>query len=502
MNSYLSEEELIDSINKYINPIKEKAYRHTYLLSHPVLNKNPYTSDFHQSMFKNKQVSRVTFFITVKGFIVYLIKNFLFFLFFITTAILRKVFYRKDVLFDKKSIIIDSFLLPEKVLKSGSYQELYFQNLEDILIKRGYKPIYMPRLYIHTKNIFSVGKLLEIIQKDKNDFLLESDCLTFFDYFKLIKFILLYPFYHFSIRQKETSLEDRYFNNALLRSLQNVTFESYARYLLGKGLAQRHDNLKILSWCEFQNMEKNFYKAVNESEKNITVYGCQFLIQYRAYQSMFIDSIDKELGISPTKVLTNGRYYSNQINQANGISLRYKGLFEFYENKKVGGKNIALLSYNIEESRSMLKKLSDIEGPLLIKIHPATSEGDFIDLLKARWKFTYGPIYELFYLAKLAFVAPMSGTALEAVALGIAVIIIGDENSMFVNPLCKEGQGQIWDVVFSQNELMKVYNDLLKYKKDEPLIASRLSKWYKDNFFIEPTEENIIKAFELEKEET
>ena len=91
----------------------------------------------------------------------------------------------------------------------------------------------------------------------------------------------------------------------------------------------------------------------------------------------------------------------------------------------------------------------------------------------------------------------MSGTALEAVACGISVIIISSSNSLTVNPLVNFGYGKIWDIVFDGTELNGKVNALLEYKKNNPDEIYSISKWYKDNFFIEPTESNICNAFKL-----
>ena len=44
---------------------------------------------------------------------------------------------------------------------------------------------------------------------------------------------------------------------------------------------------------------------------------------------------------------------------------------------------------------------------------------------------------------------------------------------------------------------MEKVNSLLVYSKDNPEEIDSISNWYRDNFFIEPTEINISKAFEL-----
>jgi len=65
------------------------------------------------------------------------------------------------------------------------------------------------------------------------------------------------------------------------------------------------------------------------------------------------------------------------------------------------------------------------------------------------------------------------------------------------NPLVDYGRGEIWDIAFSEDDVKKKCNLLLEYRKNSPDKVKKIASWYKEKFFIEPTEENIVKAFEL-----
>ena len=94
-----------------------------------------------------------------------------------------------------------------------------------------------------------------------------------------------------------------------------------------------------------------------------------------------------------------------------------------------------------------------------------------------------------------------SGTSVEAVACGISVIIIASQDNLTANPLIEYGKGKIWDIAYSKEEVEILYNHLIKYRDENQEEIKQIASWYKDNFFIEPTEENIVKAFELDKGE-
>lgn len=52
--------------------------------------------------------------------------------------------------------------------------------------------------------------------------------------------------------------------------------------------------------------------------------------------------------------------------------------------------------------------------------------------------------------------------------------------------------------IYATYGLMKMYNNLIKYKDENTDKIQKIAAWYKENFFIGPTEENVIKAFKLD----
>ena len=108
-------------------------------------------------------------------------------------------------------------------------------------------------------------------------------------------------------------------------------------------------------------------------------------------------------------------------------------------------------------------------------------------------------MYKLFKNTKLV-IGTASGSSVEAVACGISVIIIASQNNLTANPLVEYGKGEIWDIAFSKDEVNFLYNKLIDFRKNNPTEIEDIASWYRDNFFIEPNEENIIKVFELDKQ--
>lgn len=496
---------MMQDINLYLEKIKKNAYKDIYNLENNVLNKNLYTSTFIMDCLSDKQRENPSFFYIVKKIIIFYIKNIIRLILYILSMMLFKIKYKKNEIdWDKELIVIDIFFLVDKIINEKCFNENYFIGLYPILEKYKKKYIFLPRLYMNYKNPFTIIKLMDVLNEDKNNFLLEFELLSSFEILKIFKFILVYPFKIIGLLQNNDMKINTLFNNAIIDSLSNTSYIAYTRYLVGQKLSAKSNNrLQVFSWMEFQNMEKTFYKAINESKKNITVYGCQFSIYYKEYISMHITDVDNKLKITPNIVLLNGKYNYNLSKKQHfksGVSLRYKNIFSYIGSQEEGKYILILLTYEINESIRILELLNSINDDVKIKIHPTTNKNQFINHAKKEWKFVESNIYDLFRDSKLIIVGSMSGTGLEAVACGLTVIIIASKNSVTSNPLLEYGKGKIWDMAFCQDDIERLCNVLMEYKRNNMEEIQKIALWYKENFFIEPTEENIVKTFELDKE--
>jgi len=144
----------------------------------------------------------------------------------------------------------------------------------------------------------------------------------------------------------------------------------------------------------------------------------------------------------------------------------------------------------------MLESLKEFNH-IIFKNHPAVNIDNFGDLPKSI-EVSNDNIYELFKNSKLV-IGTASGTCVEAVACGVSVIVMASQDKLTANPLVKYGKGKIWDIAFSKDDVEKLYNKLLKYRVEHTDEIKEIAFWYRDNFFVEPTEENIVEVFELEK---
>ena len=481
---------------KYINDIKSIMTVDIYSIINTTLIKNPYNHDFPLKFFLKEFKKENKFRIFIKSCLEFYIKQFYYFISYIISFFIFKIIYKKKSTIIENHIILDIYLMVDTVVENKKFDEKYFSKLYEVLDKYEQKYIFLPRLYGVSKNPFKLIKLFKIINKDKRNFIFEFEFITHKDIVQLLFMICKYPFKTLRLMQKERTQEDILFNNELIKDIPKTSIDAFTRYILGKNLSELDKIKKIYSWGEFQVTERSFNYGIRTNNQFIKLYGCQFYINYDTYFSTHVDDLDDILNTAYHNVLVNGKYYilsRNKINYKEGVSLRYNNLFNFKTENKYH--NILVLgSYFVEDTKYLLKCVKNIKN-VIFKSHPAVRVED-LDIESHNIKLVNENIYELFKKSNIV-ISTASGTLIEAVSSGLSVIIIASQTNLTGNPLVDFGKGKIWDIAFSEDEVSTVYNKLLKYREKNLEKINEIALWYKDNFFIEPSEENIKKTFEI-----
>lgn len=485
--------------HNYVNKIKKKTNRwNIYVIINPTLVKNPYASNFVKNYFSNKFVRYNKTFFFLKNLIKYYYKNIYSFFCYLINFIIFKLFYKKKRK-NKLETVIDVFVLIDETIKDKKFNDKYLTGLYKVFEKFETNYTLLIRPYPQINNISKLQKFYNIINKDKRDFIFEYELLTLTDFIRLFILIVRYPFQTLYLKQKEKNKTDKIFNKSLVEDLKYFSISSLTRYLFGKNLSKIHSIKRIYSWCEFQVIERGFNYAIRKNCQHIELIGLQFYLNYEVYFNTYVDDLDYDMLSSPHKILVNGKHYilnRKKIKYKTGVSLRYRDLFNFRGIKKK--KNILLIgSYELSVTNFMLKAVKKFNN-VIFKLHPVTNLKTY-EKLPNNIKTSRESIYKLFENSRLV-ITSTSGTAVEAITCGIPVIIIASQNNLTANPLVKKGRGKLWDIVFEFNEIYDVYKKLINFKDNNHSEVAEITNWYKNNLFVEPTDENIAKVFELNKE--
>jgi len=492
----------IQKLYDYVDNIKTRKEVDMYSIANITLIINPYSTDFPKSFLFEKTVKQNKLIAFVANTVEFYARSFLQFLGYIQTFLYFKFLYRKKYQVKKQDLILDVFVSVNKTIQEGEFNENYFLPLYDVLRQKSINSIFIPRLYNLSTNPFKLHnqlfKFFKIINKDESHFLFEFELLSVKDFLHLLWLTICYPFKTLRLIVKEQQQQDVVFNAHLLKDISRQSISSFTRYILGKKIAKISNISKVYSWCEFQVLERTFNYAIRKNS-DIKIFGCQFLINYPVYFNSHVQDIDEINGYAPHKILVNGSYYlikRERVDYRLGVSLRYQKVFE--RPRKGTKTNVLLMgSYLVDETKSMLQIVGGLDK-VQFKGHPEININAFQDVMSENIEVTNRNIYELFPDTAVI-IGSATGSLAEAVACGVSVVVVAQKNELITNPLTDIGKGKIWDIVFNEIELEQKMKQLLHFRSSNMSEIDSIADWYKDNLFVVPCEENIIRAFDLDK---
>ena len=486
--------------NDYVSTIKQQKNHDIYSVVNTTLIANPYNTDFPEKFIFNRHQKENKFKLFVFNTIKFYIYSFVRFMSFIQVFFYYQILYRKPKYKAiNNDLGIDVFLLINKIIKENKFHERYFSSLYEILNDRKIDFVFLPRLYGVSPNPFKAHQQLKsffkIINKDANRFLFEFELLTFRNFFSLVWMLACYPIKVLRLLIKEQSLKDKIFNKNLLQDISNQSVDAFSRYIFGKNIGKLKNINKIYSWSEFQVIERSFNYGIRK-KSDIRIIACQFFVNYPTYFNTEVHNVDEILEYAPHQVLVNGKegLVNNNIDYQVGVSLRYNQIFK-YCREYDGDQTIILGSYFVNKTKSVLR-LTENLGDAFFKSHPVIDSSTFKDSIPKNIQIISEDIYSLFSKAAVI-IGTESGSLLEAVVCGVSVIVVAQEDELTANPLVDFGKGKIWDIVSSEEELRIKYKKLLEFRKGNQVEIDMIADWYKKNFFVEPTEKNIVEVFEL-----
>ncbi|HAK89634.1 MAG: hypothetical protein A2077_04090 [Nitrospirae bacterium GWC2_46_6] len=492
----------------FLSAVNRKAYNSIYLLSNLILSKNPSANNFLNGFLKGEKARTQNIFTVVSSLIIYYLKSFIYFvlyLLFFAAFRMSGLGYSINPS-SKEFILIDTFFLIDRIQRSNKFEDSYFIGFKEVLDNPGKHYAYLPVFY-STKNPLRLFKIFKILKRDKELVLTEYQLLSGMDLLKIFYFILTYPFKVLVLVKniKEDANLSGLLRSELVSSLRCVSFLNFSRYLQGRKIAGLpYEKIKVISWFENQTIDKNLYKGLREGGDKVKIYGSQPFVFAKSLLNIIPDANESRFGIVPDKIVVNGSYYipkDTTLNFTVGPSFRYKKIFTTEIDAAKQKDILVLMPYFIEDIENILRLLgkADLRSRFfMIKAHPSTPVKRFRKFLPVNAEVTGGDIYELFKTAKIT-ISSESGSMVESASLGIPVISIKNNRGLNHNPLPSYGKGIIWDEVESAEELdgaVARFEIALKNKTELNNIK-KIAEEYKRMFFCEPTDENIIRTYEL-----
>lgn len=494
-----------------ISLINKEAYKDIFLISNQVLSKSPFNNNFLNRYLNNERPKERPFYVVIYKLLIYYIKSFLHFAMYLFKFV---EFFFSSFRFStprncKELILIDIVFIMENIKKYRNFSDLFLPGMEEILIKRKKHYAYLPFFYSPTSNKrpFELLSVLRILKKEKVPVITEYQLLSVYDLLYLLYFIVAYPFHvlRFSKALQLGTYEAELLKCELIDTLDQVAFYSFSRYLFGRQIVKLpYDRIKAISWYENQPIHKNLYKGLRENASKVRIYGAQLFLYSKNYLTLIPDENEECFGIVPDKILVNGPYYvpeKSKLNYTIGPSLRYSKIFHTTVGRKNQKNILILLPYIIDDAENILRILlgANLHSfNIFVKTHPGLPIEKFRHLIPSNVTVVKEDTYKLFGSAKIV-ISATSGTLLEAASLGIPVISIKNTKRFdYNNPFSENGKGIIWEEASKPEDLIYQIKKFERILEEDAGQISIIADRYKRMFFCEPTERNIITAFDLE----
>lgn len=497
----------VDEVDRYIQQITATAYSDVSLVAAEVLGRNPHTTKFfHHVLFREYvRPSRWRVFLKILRY--YARIGLTLPLYFSAYLVYRLSWGKRRFDFvdtTRPLYVIDTFVFIHLLQREGKHREICFPHLYEVLEKYDKQFLILPK-FLGRLHLFNVRPVMKILCDSKRNFVTEYDLLTFSDLIEIACRAVLYPF---SIRRLFKTLPPQPQLYEIMRAeiLDTLHFDSMytlTRYFVGRRLgALTSGQMILINWFENQVIDKILFRGLRETKPDVCIYGAQSFIDYPPYLCARVAEADKLYGMTPDIVLTNGPVYLREhapVSQRVGVSFRNRDIF-FQAINWEAKKGIAIfLPYHRQLSNEIIDLCMQssllCEQSLVVTVHPASLPAHF-PKLPSSWSYTKQNRFEVLQMTAVI-ASSESSTIVEATALGTSVVIVASQSSFTCNPMLEAGRGEIWDIAFDVDELEKTYRQLLAYRQKYPQRVLELAKFYKEQCFVEPSEENIVKAFDL-----
>ena len=487
------------ALHQEFNDAAAKAYVQPYLVANSTLSKiNQFSLFFRYS--QGEKAQSATPFAVARNIILFYLKSVFEMLLHFISLLICRISGAQKFTKSRKELFVDTYVV------SGSTPifalENYFPLLQPVAHRLGWKLTILPRLY-GSRNPFLHRKTIASLRMAGFDILTELDLLTPSDYLYLCAHILIYPWLVVVLAHSlSRTREGLYVRFALLSEIGHSSLSGAIRYRLGRQLASIVSATdRLVQWHENQPFDKTLNRGLRSVGATFPIIGAQLYIGCPEIPNLWLAKSEPRWH-SPDCILVTGSLYLDQnsnIPYKVGPALRYAGLFKRRGYMPNPTKVLVLMSY-MDSSARYTQKLALQTQPaqnLVFKFHPAAPHPSLRRLIPESSQIINGTLYDALENTKLV-IGSASGALLEAIVLGISVIVTREPGMAHFSYVPEIGRGLLWVEVSSATEMQGAINQLRESTENrkEEILAAR-SEIRRQSFGVEPTAETIKAAFDL-----
>ena len=412
---------------------------------------------------------------------------------------------------NKPLVLIDTFLMPGYIDNDRWYGSLW----DNLSKEQKSETFFVPTVVLTPlKNIISLHRRAQLSVRNyifKENYLTLKDIIFAFGHKKRVK----------KIKIQKISLLGYEFSNLVKEELNNhsdmnTVIESILTYRFIGRFHQAGKKVRLaIDWFEGQALDKAWNMGFNNYFPNTKTIGYRASEYFPFYLSTYPIPIEREAQVIPSVMALQGKgtvftvkEFLPNLDTIVIPSFKCQYVWEFSKNKLSQSKYMVLITLptSIRYTIFLINRLLNVcnEIPIksntikfLIKPHPTQSLNKIKNNLPELPN--YISLTEEKSFAKLLYstnilITEASSTCLEAIACGIPVIMMENEEGLTYDPIPSRISEHLYRKVRSQDDLMQALKDFI-YSTPEYLKQQQLDSAIIREDYFEPYSDDGIDRF-------
>ena len=393
-------------------------------------------------------------------------------------------------------IVLDTFILANSFDNKCKFIDRSYEGLIDnISSSIGSKVWYMATLSGY-KYPWDLVKIFYKIHKTKSNIFIKEHWITLNDYIYAIrKSITLTNSLKNIPKWRGLSLSEVVKNEIVNDKCSNSITQAVLMYISIRRYKESEINIvSAIDWFENQTIDRGFYLGMREFFPNSYIKGYLGFVPEDYYIGIFPTCYENNAGIIPDELLVIGDAYVNSLKRfCPTLKVSSSPAFRFQNMLNCSRKNnkyiVIALPLKKEEAVNIINIVAKINFnnsyKLVIRPHPATLKTHVKRILSPlannKFQIYEGQIHKLLEEARLL-ITSASSVAMEAVACGVYVAVIGNRSGPTINRLYGLVDNCYWSICYTSKHIEKlltrdlIINDIDVYDYFKPVTSKEVVK--------------------------
>ncbi len=409
--------------------------------------------------------------------------------------------------------LIDQFVFPGFITK-----ERYYNGLWDILsLEQQRKTYFVPTFaYIQDDGFESVYNELMTCEKK---FLIKEDYLSLFD----LLYSLLHIFRVWFIKVPPQEVVGVEFSPLIREELlsgggYSSALEGLLNYRFAKRLKEKSFDLSlVIDWWEGQPLDRGWNLGFHTFFPKTLRKGYLGYVPSPMELQLYPSENEVRYGVAPATIATIGKNFSLEMKATanphfqaeTAPAFRFGHLWENGAAKKMDYGNYRILmalSFMVDESVKICEQVIDSglvdeeELEFMIKPHPTMNMTTLKNRLGEKWNNNFQEVEGStpnYIRNSDLLITGTSSVGLEAVVMGVPVIIVETMNGLAYDPIPESVPKELWRKCRSPKEISEAIKSFRARSPEEVRKHKKLSDQIKKDYFEPVTKESVSRFLEL-----